>query len=442
MDKIGKAKLRRTYYIGALFFIVSVTSLLCIPIYLNIQREYRRKLDQLEQGILYQKQNQIRSTVLQTISTISELEKILRLYGTYGNEDDFDRMFRSAVKELIHNTELPRNGYIWINEILNYSGGENYAIRFVHPNLRETEGEYLSTDTIDNNGNFPYLEELNGINAFGETYNTYFFRKVDSDIVAKKMSYGKLYKPYNWVVSTGVYLDDVDALVKSESIRMVQTNRKTISQIARTILVSFLILTLLVTLFEMRINKVISAYITTLKDSNDQLRVAFNRIKEMAYTDHLTMLYNRRAMYDYLEDEKARFLRTGKPFSILLGDIDFFKSVNDSYGHDAGDLVIKEVARILQQNIRKEDKASRWGGEEFLCLITNSDSRDALTAAEKIRSAIESSVFIYEEHSLSVTMTIGVASSQPDWNIDELIDRADKNLYRGKKEGRNRVMGD
>ncbi len=441
MYKLDQSRLRRVYYIGSLLFIVIAATFLSIPIYLNIRSEYQRKLDQLKESILDQKRLLIKSAVDEKIGDISELENILRRLGSYESEEEFDALFRKSVRELVHNTVLPDEGYIWINEIIDYSGGDRYAIRLVHPNLPETEGDYLSTKTEDIRGNKPYLEELRGIKESGEVYQDYFFKKMGSDVIAHKMSYSRLYKPYDWVISTGVYLDDVDNLIASESRRMIQTNRRTIRQIGMTIFVSVLILAVFIILFEFKLQKVISEYFTSLQDSKDQLQYAYDKIKEMAYTDHLTGLLNRRAMYDHLDDERSRFLRTGNTFSLLLGDIDWFKSINDTHGHDAGDFVIKELARIIQENLRKEDKASRWGGEEYLCLITNSGPEEAFVVAEKIRKAVESHDFIYGELNLSITLTLGVSSATKELSVNQLIEKADKNLYLGKKKGRNIVMG-
>lgn len=441
MNNLSQQRIRRIYYIGSLLFILSITTMLSIPIYINIRSEYQLKLDQLERSILIQKKHLISSIVEEKISDISELETILRRLASYDSEEDFDLLFRSSVKDLIHNTVLPDDGYIWINEIINYSGGNNYAFRFVHPNLNKTEGEYLSTNTKDTHGNLPYLDELNGIKASGEIYNDYYFKKAGSEIIAHKLSYSKLYKPYNWIVSTGVYLDDVDNLIKSESERMLQTNRKTMRQIAATIIISILILTILIVLFEFKLQNIISDYFAFQEESKKELQIAYDQIKELAYTDHLTGLLNRRAMYEHLDDEYSRVLRSGSTFSVLLGDIDWFKAVNDTHGHDTGDFVLSELASIIQKNLRKEDKASRWGGEEFLCLITNSGPEEAFIVAEKIRKAVKAHEFKCGEFNISITLTLGVSTACVGWSVKQLIEKADKNLYLGKEKGRNIVIG-
>lgn len=121
-------------------------------------------------------------------------------------------------------------------------------------------------------------------------------------------------------------------------------------------------------------------------------------------------------------------------------DIDKFKSVNDTYGHECGDLVLVSIARQLEVTLRQQDIVTRWGGEEFIILLPESDQAGALSVAEKIRSAINQTQHIYGDTSLSVTATLGVCVHNKNHPIDDTIHRADKALYRGKKSGRNCVV--
>ncbi|MHC1746899.1 MAG: cache domain-containing protein [Cellulosilyticaceae bacterium] len=126
-------------------------------------------------------------------------------------KDDLEHCIKDLAQYKVKNTVLSQGGYIWINEIINYEGGEGYARRLVHPNLIKTEGKLLSTDMKDSAGNFPYLKELNDIKKSGESINKYYFKKINSNEVSLKLSYAKLYPRYNWVIGTGVHLDDLEA---------------------------------------------------------------------------------------------------------------------------------------------------------------------------------------------------------------------------------------
>ena len=106
--------------------------------------------------------------------------------------------------------------YVWVNEIVNFSGGDKYAIRRIHPNLPESEGKYLSTNNKDIKGNLPYLTELNGLKAHGEVYFEYYFKRKTNDNIRQKLAYAKLYQPFNWAIVTGIYIDDIESAVNNE----------------------------------------------------------------------------------------------------------------------------------------------------------------------------------------------------------------------------------
>ena len=131
------------------------------------------------------------------------------------HEDYIDHVVKEEIREVIHQQEFSNDSYMWVNEVLRYEGGENYAIRRIHPNLKDTEGNFLSTDTQDAAGNLPYLMELEGIRSSGEVFFTYHFKKLNSDIISEKITYAKLYEPYDWIVAMGVHLDDVKSIVES-----------------------------------------------------------------------------------------------------------------------------------------------------------------------------------------------------------------------------------
>ncbi|KPP98217.1 GGDEF domain-containing protein [Marinobacter sp. HL-58] len=155
--------------------------------------------------------------------------------------------------------------------------------------------------------------------------------------------------------------------------------------------------------------------------------------------DALTGLANRREAHEQLEAEYQRYLRNRRPFSVLLMDIDLFKSVNDSYGHHVGDQAIIMVARTLQEQSRKVDTLSRWGGEEYLVLLPETDTSDAVQTANRIRQKIASTPVNADGHSINTTISIGVATIEGSESVDRLLQRADEALYRAKSGGRNQV---
>ena len=127
------------------------------------------------------------------------------------------------------------------------------------------------------------------------------------------------------------------------------------------------------------------------------------------------------------------------PLSIIFFDIDFFKSVNDNYGHEMGDKILKEVAELISNNLREYDLFGRWGGEEFIIILPNTDIKNALKVAQKLKKAVENFNFAHNE---TLTCSFGVTQFQTSDNIKSLLKRADTFLYKAKKNGRNRVISD
>jgi diguanylate cyclase (GGDEF)-like protein len=337
-----------------------------------------------------------------------------------------DEGIRNRAKDLIRNADLPDNEYIWVNWIQDYSGGDNYAIRLVHPNQPETEGMYLNTSITDNKGNFPYLEELNGVKNRGEILFEYYFKKPDSDEIYHKLSYAKLYKPFDWVVATGIYLDDIDMLVEEEQGKMEDSFKREFTNVILVILIALGLSIVVIILFEKQIHKLISGYTS--------------QIEELAYKDSLTGLLNRRAMIEDLKPEISRAKRTNTGFCLIMADIDHFKRINDTYGHPVGDAVLTDISDIIMKNIRTEDRAARWGGEEFLIMATSAGMDEGISIVEKIRKTIASELSTIKTHNFTVTITFGITTFKQEDDIDSLLSRADKNLYKGKTSGRNKVV--
>jgi diguanylate cyclase (GGDEF)-like protein len=172
----------------------------------------------------------------------------------------------------------------------------------------------------------------------------------------------------------------------------------------------------------------------------ERLQEHQTRLEELATTDPLTGLANRKQIMTSLELQMEGFSRHGTNFSLLMLDIDFFKKVNDTYGHQAGDSVLVELASILSTILRTLDTAGRYGGEEFVVILHTADQAQAGQSAERIRQAVERHVFACHGHELRITVSIGASVIYPtDETVDSLIARVDKALYMAKSEGRNRV---
>jgi diguanylate cyclase (GGDEF)-like protein len=180
--------------------------------------------------------------------------------------------------------------------------------------------------------------------------------------------------------------------------------------------------------------------VTDVATNRHQIQAANAQLQLLSSTDRLTGLYNRGHWEASLKAAYARHQRYGNALSLVMLDIDHFKRVNDTYGHQAGDKVIEQVARLLHEHVRESDVAGRYGGEEFGVVLSDTDSAGGQIFAERLRKAVEASLVQYNGQDIRFTVSLGVADlSQPANDHAELIARADQALYTSKKTGRNRV---
>lgn len=169
-----------------------------------------------------------------------------------------------------------------------------------------------------------------------------------------------------------------------------------------------------------------------------KINFMYSRTRYLSLTDALTGLYNRRHFDNTVEREFMRSKRYGGDLSLAIIDIDFFKKVNDTYGHLCGDYVLKEVAYLIMDNFRKTDFVFRYGGEEFVVILTETNIKSSQIPLERLRKKIEEYPFVFNGQPLNVTISTGVSSNNAE-DMETFLDNADKALYRAKQAGRNRI---
>lgn len=190
-------------------------------------------------------------------------------------------------------------------------------------------------------------------------------------------------------------------------------------------------------------NYQIDSYIAIFSDISEEKEI-LQRLKDenttykrKAQTDYLTNLYNRNKFDNILEYEFKKYKRYKDKFCIVFVDIDFFKNINDKYGHDVGDEVLVEFSNILSNNIRQCDTAARWGGEEFIILLSNTTINEAFKTANKLKHLIEEYTFPFD---LKITASMGLVEYNETYEVDTLIKAADNALYKAKEQGRNKII--
>ena len=198
-----------------------------------------------------------------------------------------------------------------------------------------------------------------------------------------------------------------------------------------------------------KLNLTYEQLIVELKQANEKaeklaqgLKKANEKLREMALRDGLTGLYNHRYFQDNLDNELSRSKRYKNPFSLIMLDLDHFKRINDTYGHPVGDIVLKEVSKVIKEIIRESDTAARYGGEEFAIILPETELKGAAIVAERIRGAVELLDVDASGSNLTVTISIGVTCYQNSMGSiekSEIIAAADSALYDSKKAGRNKV---
>lgn len=168
-------------------------------------------------------------------------------------------------------------------------------------------------------------------------------------------------------------------------------------------------------------------------------RKEIDKLKTKAHIDQLTQLLNRAAFDDCLQQAFQNWKRTKEVFSLLMLDVDHFKSINDTHGHVHGDRLLKEIAVKIKEGIRVQDHAARYGGEEFAVILPDTHAEEALMVGTRIRESVERGYFQVETRPLRITISGGISQAGMSWSTIDIIETADKALYQSKKQGRNRI---
>ncbi len=371
---------------------------------------------------------------ISTAYTVAELEKYISscpvsneismgastLY-VYADQESINDVVKSHIYHVIHDSAYGENGYVWVNEVVNYNGGDDYAIRVIHPNLKSTEGTYLSTNMEDIQGNLPYLAELDGINKDGEIFHTYYFKNKSDDKIAEKASYAKLYKPYNWIIATGEPLEDIFAYSDKLMAYSDKIWHRTLLLILLAILLFFAIDISFIIISNKRYNEEIDTYVDI------ETKV-----------DPLTGAFSRKASETMLPSAFRKYQDAHDLTIVMMIDLDNFKEINDTYGHDAGDTVLNRISQEIISTIDPTDCLFRWGGDEFILLCTGDTAKNHHEIADNLLRCISSLTFDVPSAATTVSISIGISSFHPeDTDYKQSLKRADQALYHSKQSGKN-----
>ncbi|MBB5218738.1 diguanylate cyclase (GGDEF)-like protein [Treponema rectale] len=403
---------------NSLVVIPAIIIVLISGLFFSIQKfdEYRLKVN-----LSVFQEREMKSSVENFIKIIDFMRKDmianLEKKGVKYTEDSIKNATLTFVRHVVHEANFANGAYLWINEVVDFNGGENYGIRQVHGNLPETEGMFLSTSMKDAKGNTPYLTELEGIKEKGEILYRYYFKEYRSDNVSEKITYAKLYEPYNWIVCTGTYLNSL-----YEPAGGVSNKSKLIFY---TLCMILFTLSVLLFVYIVAVNFISSRKLIRETES----------LRGNLATDALTGACSRRYGESLLKEYYNNFISSGKNYSLAILDIDNFKKINDTYGHKSGDDVIKVMVNTIKEFQNSDDHIIRWGGDEFILTYNNlSGSLDSVLGKINKKNS-QQTVITDSGEKINYTISIGASIfNSKDRSYVDAIKRIDDALYLAKRK--------
>ncbi len=336
-----------------------------------------------------------------------------------GDEELENAMYETAYRKIYSETHIDGT-YMWVQKVLDYDGGDEYAIRLIHPNLSDTEGELLSTNTVNPNGMKAYEMELEGVKRNGSVYLTYDFKKLDSDEVTSKVTYSSLYKRFDWIVCMGVNIDDLDHYQQQAKEKM---------RVSEVLILAAMSLTWLVLLFLM--------FHVYRRSSGKIFERKNKELSDKLDWDSVTGA-NSRSFGEKLLQQEFEASKKGSDTLIVMLDVDYFKQFNDSFGHDIGDRVLREFVNAVRSCLSEKDAMIRWGGDEFIAVAHGIDRFEGSKLGDTIVTAVRSIALPGLENRRKITSSVGMSFFEPDdQSVKDVLSRADKAVYEVKESGRD-----
>ena len=341
--------------------------------------------------------------------------------GTGQYLSDITPMVKEQALEDIKSLRYGNNGYFWVNDI-------DYKM-VMHPIKPEYNGK-----TFINTPKVPFVEL--GVNAIKKSGNDtaiieYSFYNPATQKYERKMSVVKLFKPWNWIIGTGVYLNAIDNSI--EQVKVSKDNEETKFILSAVLFTILIIIATILTAYYLTVHFIVKPMSGLLSEKK--------YFEEISQIDYLTNILNRRAFFKAVDKYLAYARRNNLSVSVIMIDIDHFKNVNDTYGHEAGDCVLKDLAETIENCIREEDIFGRLGGEEFGLCILNDDDSTLCTIAQKVRKAVEERVVTYKGVDIKFTISLGgYRLTSKTEKFEMALNKADEALYMAKNSGRNKVI--
>ncbi len=357
---------------------------------------------------------------------------------------------QEAAAEMLQQRVLDRLGWAddlagdnyFIYKLHDMAGGENFATMLFNPGRPDLEGQSLSTDFPDAKGHDFRKVFMKDIRDRGEAFVIYWYNRdnpggMEESEAGRKLAYFKHDPGWNWIVARSVYLDQIDQYIAGRRTEQKKTMGIDLTVLGILFVGSVVLALFLAYSFSISIHALLKKYRESEQLHLLELENLSKTLEQQNQRDRLTGAYNRSHFSAELSTEKARSDRYLTPLSIILFDIDHFRSINDKLGSSAGDTVLKDLVALVKDNIRKTDIFARWGGGEFAILAPGVNLEQGRLFAEKLQILIEGSSFSINK---PVTCSFGVSFYQPSEDLEAFVQRADAALQQAKERGRNRCV--
>ncbi len=372
----------------------------------------------------------------QKLSYVTLFEPLGWVIGTGEYIEDLDAFTQETIiGELQESLRGDITDYFFFYKLHNVDGGDDFATMIINNNRPDLVGKKLSDDYVDAKGNQFRKEFLQGIRGSGEAFVIYWYKKPDGSGTGRKLSYFKRHKDWNWIIAKGIYFDRLDADMAAKKEELSRKVKKDIVVLCLIFLVAVMISLVAAFYLSRALQKILNQYRRTQEEHLQKLETLNLALEKQSNTDVLTQIRNRSSFNQCLTREIASAGRYNKSLPLIIFDIDRFKTINDTFGHLAGDSVLRELASLISGNIRQSDIFARWGGEEFTLLAPNIDREQTSLFMEKLRMLVETHAFSV---GCKITCSFGGSMYISMEAGEDLLRRADEALYQAKSRGRNR----
>lgn len=334
----------------------------------------------------------------------------------YAYQEDVDLLVKQQIYNELASADDTDNTHFWVNQILNFKGGERYAIRIINPRLKTSEGTYLSTGEQDLSGNFPYRTELEGLLEDGELFQSRHFKNDMGDAAAEEYEYAKLYKPFQWVVAVGKPVQDTvhyaDALFRCGSKYI-----RRLAAIHTAVIISIFVLAF--------------AGLTVLF-----LR-ALRRLRKADGPQNwpIDALHGNEQM---LCDSCSAALKKGRTLSLFLIDVDNMHRIDRRYGRKMAQTILKQTALCIQETIGVGNRIYSWGDDSFVVIASEENGAECSLLANKIIRNVGLTPYLVSDEYFHITVSIGgTLLTNSDIDLTQPMTRAEHALKRAKEQGKN-----